>query len=400
MKNATQASNRRIHLNGAPFVSLAVGLLGLISVGCGGVLNSGVVERESLQSLATDHRPAIAAAASIGKASEALGRAAPEEATAWLEAALEYRTDLVDDGALRDLVVELEREDMSPALLAVQSTELARRALMTQQLQRASQLADEARRSPEASRLTQRRADLVALLARPKRTVDPGAEAYAAEISRIRRQPIPGRLGADLKLRLTMLEAAVHQEKGRYQKAISLYLSVPMDSGMYRPARLGLAWCQFRIGHAQRALKILALLPGGLGGDPERAVLAAMAAHGLGQIDAAQAIILEALNRRPDLEAETVEIDGVLRVIEEGQVRPLLRGPAEGLTIMVASSSEVLAIAQTLLESQGVAERLERAYVDGARARLKERVEAETGRQLRRLQRAWEALERLAPQIR
>jgi len=173
-----------------------------------------------------------------------------------------------------------------------------------------------------------------------------------------------------------------------------------MDSGMYRPARLGLAWCQFRIGHAQRALKILALLPGGLGGDPERAVLAAMAAHALGEIDAAQAIIREALNRRPDLEAESVDLEAVLSVIEAGKVRPLLRGPVEGLTIMVASSAEVFASAKALLEFRAHPTSHGSRYGDQVVERLAKRASEETDRQLDRLRRSWEVLERLAPQIR
>jgi hypothetical protein len=137
-----------------------------------------------------------------------------------------------------------------------------------------------------------------------------------------------------------------------------------------------------------------------LSGDPERAVLAAMAAHALGQVDAAQAIIKEAIDRRPDVEAEVVDVESVLRVIEEGKVRPLLRGPAEGLTIMVASSAEVFAIAKASLEFREHAVGPGSNYSDMLTELLAERVVQETERQRYRLSRSWEALERLAPQIR
>lgn len=400
MKNEARPSNR------CPFARRTTpGLAGLcfLSValwGCGGLYNSGAAHSETLGKVAKAHRSSIAAGIAMGEATAALERGAPDEAASWLAGALQHRDDLLDDGVFRSLAARLDPGSLMAPLGAVRSTEMARRALLKDRLEKARQVAAAVRATPEASRLTHRRAEMIALLAQPESVVDPGSEAYAAEISRIRRQPIPGRLGAKLKLRLTVLEAAVHQEKGRHQEAIGLYLSVPMDSGMYRPARLGLAWCQFQIGHAQRALKILALLPGGLSADPERAVLAAMAAHALGEIDAAQAIIRDALNRRPDLEAEHVDLGAVLRVIEAGQVRPLLRGPAEGLTIMVAASAEVSAIAQASIEFREHAVGHALGYGERLTELLAKRVGEETERQRARLRRSWEALERLAPQIR
>jgi tetratricopeptide (TPR) repeat protein len=399
MKNAARRGNHPMYEARCRVAAATVGAVWILLSGCAGSGLSHAV-KTTLDPVAKEHGGSLAAAVAIGEASVCVDRGAAEEAASWLHGALEYRDDLLDDSLFRDLISELKPAALSPALRAVRNTELARRELMGQMSEMATQYASAARANPSAPVLTQRRAQMVALLARPKAAVDPGAEAYAAEISRIRRQPIPGRLGASLKLRLAMLEAAVHQEKGRYQQAIKLYLTLPMDSGLYRSARLGLAWCQFQIGHTQRALKILALLPGGLSGDPERAVLAAMAAHGLGSVDAAREIIAEAQSQRPDLEAETVDVERVLSAISSGATRPLLRGPREGLTLMVASSAEVLAISKMLLSyrSSPVAQQPS-SYGDKLAALLASRVDGETQRQLERLRRAWETLDRLAPQI-
>ncbi len=401
MKNATQSGNTELRVRRTTAVWAALCLLSLPLFGCAGVFASEIVDMAPVRQIAKADGASIAAAIAIREASACMERGAPDEAAAWLDGVLEYREDLLDDGLFRALTARLSADSLSPPLRAVRSAELARRELMEQNVELARQFASAARAIPEARVLTKSRAEMVMLFVRSKRDVDPGAEAYAAEVSRVRRRPIPGRLGANLKLRLTMLEAAVHQENDRYQEAIALYLSIPMGSGMYRPARLGLAWCQFQIGHAQRSLKILALLPGGLSGDPERAVLAAMAAHALGKIDAARAIVAEALSRRPDLEAETVDSEQVLSAIASGEVRPLLRGPLEGLTLMVASSAGVLSTANALLEYRGhPMAQSPCEYGDALAELLTTYVEAETEHQLKRLQKAWETLERLAPQIR
>jgi hypothetical protein len=67
---------------------------------------------------------------------------------------------------------------------------------------------------------------------------------------------------------------------------------------------------------------------------------------------------------------------------------------------MVASSAEVLAISKMLLSyrSSPVAQQPS-SYGDKLAALLASRVDGETQRQLERLRRAWETLDRLAPQI-
>ncbi len=400
MKNVRRPINRARWVTLAPvaWISMAFSALGLTA--CGAAHTLGASEGDRLRAIASEHRVSVAAGIALGGGPAAIERGAAPGAIPWLNAGLERRDDLFDDAIFRALTVQIEPMKLPPSLRAVWNTERARQELMDGRPESARPLARAALAMAEASVLTKRRAEMVVLLTQANESVDPGAEAYADSIRRIRKQPIPGRLGARLKLRLTMLEAAVHQEKGRFKEAIALYLSVPMDSGMYRSARQGLAWCQFRIGHPERALKILALLPGGLRGDPERAVLAAMAAHALGNIEVAQEIIQEGLKRRPDLEAETVDVEGVLRAVESGATRPLLRGPREGLTVRVASSAEVLDAARALLEFRPAAQKGSATrYTAALHELLRDRVEREAQRQLTQVIQASETLTRLSTQI-
>jgi hypothetical protein len=353
-----------------------------------------------LAPLAVDHGATIAMAVAAREAASSHEKGAVDEAIAWLEGAVRYRAGSWDDTVLRQIVARLGLEGASPGIRAVESVELGRQALMGGAGSKAREHAQRALSLAGPRTLTGQRAELLLLLTEPDR-IDPAQVERAAAFGRLRKQPMEGVLGADLKERLAMMEAALHQRHGRYKEAIRLYLVIPMGSGLYRPARLGLAWCQFHIHHPERTLKILALLPGGLSGDPERAVLAAMAAHALGQIEAAQAVIDEALAHRADLEAEDVGVAEVVQAVASERVKPLLRGPRESLTVMVATQPDVLAAARTLLAYGDTPPKPgDCIFADATRKILGDRVEAEIAAQGVRLRQAWDDLERLAPQIR
>jgi len=395
MKNVSRAGNHQPVSR--RFVCVVVAVLGW---GCATTVPSqGVLHTLGVE--AREHGVEYAWAHAILAADDALAQGDAAAHADWLHGALEHREGVHDDAAWRERVARADSQTLRGTLLAVQSTERARRLLVQGDRAGSLDLAQRALSHREtASPLTVARAELLVVLSSPER-VDPGEEAMSTSLARVRQRVLDGPLGVRLRERVTVLEAAIHQRQGRYQEAIDLYLSLPMGSGLYREARMGLAWCQMKIHQPERSLKILALLPGGLTGDPDRALLAAMAAHALGKIDAAQAIITESLAQRPELEAETVKVEGVLESVASGKIKPLLRGPRENLTLMVATQPGILALCRSLI-ALGVSASSPAAaqLVAAHRARLSRRVEQESMRQLSRLRVAWENLGRLAPQIR
>ncbi|PIE66457.1 MAG: hypothetical protein CSA24_00095 [Deltaproteobacteria bacterium] len=213
--------------------------------------------------------------------------------------------------------------------------------------------------------------------------------------------PPEGRLGAELGYLARLTAAARDLDSGRLKDAIAGYLRVPAESGYYRAARFGLATCQLRAGRAERALKILALLPGGLVGDPERAVVAAMAAHSVGKAEAAVAVIDGALARAGAWDEAAATSEAILARIAEGPAGPR----TEGLVETVAGSASVRRLAAELMETRAELER-GGAYADGL-ARYAERVEAaleaviasDRAYHAARVARAWDNLRALRPQI-
>jgi hypothetical protein len=397
MEKGTERGNRRGWRRVSFFALLLLWVQ--LATACAGPGHS-IRVNARLAPLAADHGATIAMAVAVREAGLSHERNAAAETRAWLEGALQYRADAWDDTVLRQFAARLGPEVASARILGLRSIERARQALLSGDGSAVRRIAREALALVGPRTLTGQRAELLLLLTEEDR-VDPGQAELAAAYGRLRKQPMEGVLGARLKERLAMIEAALHQRHGRYKEAIRLFLGIPMESGLYRSARLGLAWCQFHIHQPERALKILALLPGGLSGDPERAVLAAMSAHALGQIEAAQAVIDAALAHRADLEAEEVSVELVVQAVASGRVKPLLRGPRENLTVMVAAQLDVLAAARTLLAYGDAPPKPgDCTFADATRQILHERVEAEAAAQLTRLRQAWDDLERLAPQIR
>jgi len=164
----------------------------------------------------------------------------------------------------------------------------------------------------------------------------PGLDAEAVEIRGL--------------ARLTL--ASAYQDDGRYRDAIAAYLRVETHSGYFREARIGLASCQFFLERPERALKILALLPGGLSGDPEQALLAAMAAHALNRPADARAIVDVSLRGAPVWRASAWDLERVLERAVESEIGISAERSTRAFVSRLARHPRVLPLARELLATR------------------------------------------------
>jgi hypothetical protein len=191
--------------------------------------------------------------------------------------------------------------------------------------------------SEEQTRWTTARVELL------RASLLPLAKEHQALVAlkRVGRLNPVGALGAVQRAQASLLEGSIEHRSGRYKEAIAAYLKVPSGSGMWRDARLGMAWSQLRIAQPDRALASLSLLPGGLTGEPERALVAAMAAGTLGKLEAARAVVEEARVRAKGWLEDEVDVAKLLvEALPIGRaVR--LREPDEGLFIRLSAHPAV-----------------------------------------------------------
>ena len=223
-------------------------------------------------------------------------------------------------------------------------------------------------------------------------------------LRRVGRLNPAGALGAAQRAQAWLLEGSIEHRSGRYKEAIAAYLKVSSGSGLWREARLGMAWSQLRIAQPDRALASLALLPGGITGEPERALVAAMAAGTLGKVEAARAVVEEARSRskawlegdidREQLLADALPIGRAVR----------LREAEEGLHIRLAAhpvvriySAEVRAARELSESMPGKTEAL--AYVARLEAAWPGVVDGLVSQERARIKQALLGLDALEPQL-
>ncbi|MEC9071036.1 MAG: hypothetical protein VX938_01600, partial [Myxococcota bacterium] len=215
-----------------------------------------------------------------------------------------------------------------------------------------------------------------------------------------------GERGASLSAVVQLQLAALAHRGEAYKEAIAGYLRVPMDSGYWREARLGLAWCQLRIGQPERTLKIIALLPGGLSGEPERAMLAAMAAHSMGHGETARTILIESRSIAQGWEPDGVTVEDVLAALSRREDVPRLRESEETMLKILAGQGPVRSAGRELLATRGeqgegsgppdpAMMALEARQLDALRVVLNEAREAQGAR----LKQALAEIELLLPQL-
>ena len=342
--------------------------------------------------------------AGLGRVEAALAAGDERAAGQELAAIWVLADGIVDDRVMRVALRQVPAEAVPRALARARALERAQEALEAGRPEVAGALLRALEGPPDGARddRTALREGLVAALVagedgRATALVRLGRLANAGESS-------AGALARELGALARLTAAGLMLDGGDARGAIASFLRVEATSGHWRAARLGLATCQLEEGRPDAALKILALLPGGLAGEPERALLAAMAAHRLGWVDEAQAVVDAALAGRAEWEGG-VEFERVL-----AEVARLLSGGGapteESLVTVVASSSPVrLAVGEVLATravrgrvaaGAGLEERWERRVTAAAEEVVAREVAAERSRAARRLA----DLEALRPQLR
>lgn len=365
---------------------------------CAGSREAGV--SAELNAIASRSGPSIAAAVGYGRF-VAAQHAHPDVAASWLAAAWEHGPALHDDRVLRHALGALDTARVPSAARAGHHIERSVAALMEGDLPRAHaalSLADkEAVRSPlDAARIALMRATLAA--------DRDGAAARQSLTTLLRRgrSVAPGALGVALSHRARLLLAGLEQQDRNYKEAIAAFLQLGPASGHFRQARLGLAWCQLLGGNSERVIQVLALLPGGLTGDPERALLAAMAAHQIGRADAARAVIREARGRAGSWQAEEATAEAVLAAIRPGAGEVPLNAPEDGVVSTIADTGATRRLAAELTaarQSLAVVGDEARAWLTAVEAAFQDHVATERSRHTERVSRALADLDVLEPQL-
>ena len=209
-----------------------------------------------------------------------------------LAVAWTLRGKLVDDRAVRELLAKHPGQGLPHQLLPAHRFELAQRAFSAGRYERARALLTAP--PPPGRGLTGARRQILSALTMVKS--DP--RAARLRLVQVANRRLPGMMGRALRGFARLTAASIDYDAGRYREAIDGYLDVTHDSGYWRLARTGLAWCQYHNRHPDRSVSILKRLPGGLAGDPERALLAAVALHQLGAPKVARLVVKAALERQ------------------------------------------------------------------------------------------------------
>ncbi|MFT7582405.1 MAG: hypothetical protein ACI9MR_004087, partial [Myxococcota bacterium] len=309
-----------------------------------------------------------------------------------------HREVLADDRVLRDLLTQ--------AVAAAGSTTLPA-ALAEGYAVQAAQTALAKGDLPGARRV------LAPILAPTASTAwTQGRAWYIAGLAELTTAPINGKhrltrvanlghstaVGREISSLARTTLAAFAFDAGDHKAAIAAYLRVPAESGYWRQARYGLALSQLRAGRAEPALKILALLPEGLAADPERATVAAMAAHTLGLVEAAHAIVDGAIARAQGWRDETPTVSVIRAIADAATVG---RSASESLAHTVAATPSVahlateLRLAGAMPDSEAVS-----AYRAVVASALKEAIAREVAFHHARVEAAVADLKQLRPQLR
>ncbi|MEZ4266030.1 MAG: hypothetical protein R3F39_06605 [Myxococcota bacterium] len=346
---------------------------------------------------AQDARQGVARA--LAEVDLALAARKPETAVIWVEAAWKRRDDLADDRLVRAAIAKVPASSLPEALRAGRQVEDAVAAMQRGDAALALAIVSPAAETVEATDA------LSVVRARTLRGVaaaQVSPEQAPAFLARASATSAPGALAEQARDRARLLAATLAMEAGDEKAAIAEFLRVETGSGLWRAARTGLAMCQLRIGQPDRALQVIALLPGGLTGDPERAVLAAMGADGIGEVETARSIVADVLE--DDDRWKDATVDEVLAWQVSHPRGPVLREPDEGMIPTLATSAALRGLGNELRASEASAaahpeDRALAAYAAAIDAAFREDFARELETEKARVARARQDLETLLPQL-
>jgi len=323
--------------------------------------------------------------------------AGPELAAIW-----PHRLALESDEALREALRALPRPTVASGLARAWALEVAWQRLQEGDRPGARRLLAELPAPPggqgAADPWTEGRIALALALV----ALDRAPAEARDRLLRLANAPPPGRLGAELGslARLTLASRLMGLDDA--QGAIAQFLRVDPSSGYWRRARVGLAMVQLGAGRAEPALKILALLPGGLVGEPERATLAAMAFHAVGMEEEARSVLEHAKATRDAWTAARADPQAVLAAVSEADGDEGGDG-GERLARLVAASPAVHLVARELLAARRDAEEGSPVALEAYILRLERlfaaAVATEEARERERLAQAWRDLDSLDREV-
>lgn len=369
------------------------------AIGGAACATSGLVA-DGERAAATPARPVVASALVGAEADLAEGDLAG--ATARLERAWMRADELDDDRVLRGLLRELPASSLPPVLARARALEEAFAALdRGRPAEARAVLAATPSAEREPARDALRYAILRALSA--ERAGDPAAVGALARAANATPTSSLTRELASLA-RLTLASAALDARD--LKGAIADFLRVEPSSAYWRSARFGLAMAQLEAGRHESALKILALLPGGFVAEPERAVVAAMAAHGLGLADDARAIVDGALARRALWEPSGSLAGDVVAELDRLAKTGGMPDDDTLVTVVAASAPARAADAELRATRAALAEAADgevaalRRYAEALAAELDEVIVVEARAAAARARSAFEDLAALRPQLR
>ena len=218
----------------------------------------------------------------------ALAQGEPKTAIRHLEIAFKLSQGLIDDRVLRAATNDMPAGSLKGDLGRVYAVARAQEAF-------ASDKAAEVKLLLKAKHpvldLTEARRSL--LLALVQVASDP--EAAKLGLTLLANAGLDSEAGKELQSLARTTAASIDFDRERLGPAIKAYLRVSEESGYWRIARTAISWALYQLGKYDRALAGLKLLPGGPGGDPERALLGAVCLHQGGKTAEAVATLDAAL---------------------------------------------------------------------------------------------------------
>ena len=304
----------------------------------------GSVATRHAEALDTRYDRDVSGIIAAARAAQSVKRGDDEGAGQWLVEAWSRRDTFVDDRVLRDLLSLLTE---TPRVLSWhRQLEDAAAAAGGGLVDRARTLAS----TLEAVEATPKPRERARLLLLRASLVTKGMEAEAlANLKMVTRLTVEGPVGDHLKAQALLLSAGLHHRAGRYKEAMKAYLKVGQGTGLWRQSRVGLAWCQLRVSNPKRSIAILALLPGGIVADSERALISAMAAGALGMTAHAHSVLHEARkHHRVHWGANDIDLRQVMNVALSPGEAVRLKQPDDSLLLTLASHPSVRLLAAEL----------------------------------------------------
>lgn len=369
--------------------------------GCPSATAGNAIADEVAESV-RDHGPRVTVVLAIEQIDEALGLGRAAAAAEKLAAVWPVGGQLADDRALRALLRALPAAEVPSSLSGARAVEDAQAALEEGRPEVARSVLNRVPWATDDTSVTGLRAAITLALA----TLGPDPMGSRSRLARVANGRYDDAARQELAALARLTLAGSWLDDGDFKEAIAEFLRVDATSGYWRQARFGLASCQLRAGRPESALKVLALLPGGLVAEPERALVAAVAAHAIGRPEDAVAVVDAALARRALWRDEP---DTVLEVeLEAARLDAGGRAPDDDTLVTVTAA--VPAVRAALREV--AAARAERAAATGADTLVLARWERQAARvaagvvvrelaaRTRAAAERFEDLETLRPQLR